>query len=70
MKSAPALVLQRGLQGPVEPGSLLRSGRDEGGTMPGSRGEHELQERFNNVGRAYAFHHNQVLDHLNPLMRE
>jgi hypothetical protein len=43
---------------------------DEGGTMPGSRGEHELQERFNNVARAYAFYNNQVLDHLNPLMQE
>lgn len=43
---------------------------DEGGSMPGSRGEHELQERFNHVARAYAFYDNQLLDHLNPLMIE
>ncbi|NUT53998.1 MAG: pyridoxamine 5-phosphate oxidase [Saccharothrix sp.] len=43
---------------------------DEGGTKPGSRGEHELQERFDTVARAYAFYDNQVLDHLNPLMRD
>jgi radical SAM superfamily enzyme YgiQ (UPF0313 family)/predicted pyridoxine 5'-phosphate oxidase superfamily flavin-nucleotide-binding protein len=44
--------------------------KDEGGTRPGSRGEHELQERFNHVGRAYAFYDNQMLDQLNPLMQE
>jgi len=38
--------------------------------MPGSRGEHELQERFGMTKRALAFYTNQVLDHLNPRMRE
>jgi uncharacterized protein len=37
---------------------------------PGSRGEHELQERHGNVKRAKAFYDNQMLDHLSPLMRE
>lgn len=44
--------------------------KEDGGTRPGSRGEHELQERFNHVALAYAFYDNQMLDHLNPLMRE
>lgn len=44
--------------------------QEEGGTRPGSRGEHELQERFNHVARAYAFYDNQMLDNLNPMMRE
>jgi predicted pyridoxine 5'-phosphate oxidase superfamily flavin-nucleotide-binding protein/tRNA A37 methylthiotransferase MiaB len=61
------------VRGLVQRGLLVRvdhRARDEGGTMPGSRGEHELQERFNHVARAYAFYNNQMLDHLNPLMRE
>ena len=37
---------------------------------PGSRGEHELQERTGNAKRAKAFYDNQVLDHLTPVMRE
>lgn len=37
---------------------------------PGSAGEHELQERWGNVRRAAAFYDKQMLDHLNPLMRE
>ncbi len=36
---------------------------------PGSRGEHELQERFGTTKRALAFYNNQVLDYLNPLMQ-
>ena len=57
----------------IQRGLLVRvdhRAREEGGTRPGSRGEHELQERFNHVARAYAFYDNQMLDHLNPLMRE
>lgn len=38
--------------------------------VPGSTGEHELQERFGTQKRAYAFYNKQMLDHLNPLMRE
>src|SRR5712691_4190370 len=37
--------------------------------VPGSRGEHELQERFGTRERAAAFYHNQMLDHLNAAMR-
>lgn len=38
--------------------------------IPGSRGEHELQERFGTQKRAYAFYNKQMLDHLNARMRE
>ncbi len=36
----------------------------------GPKGEHELQERFGTQKRAYAFYDKQMLDHLNPLMRD
>ena len=39
-------------------------------SIPGSKGEHELQERFGTKKRAYAFYDNQMLDHLNPLMSD
>jgi predicted pyridoxine 5'-phosphate oxidase superfamily flavin-nucleotide-binding protein/tRNA A37 methylthiotransferase MiaB len=58
-------LVQRGLVVLVD-----RRARDEGGTMPGSRGEHELQERRRTVGRAYAFYNNQMLDHVNWAMRD
>jgi uncharacterized protein len=38
--------------------------------LPGSKGEHELQERFRIRGRACAFYDNQMLDHLNEVMRK
>ncbi len=38
--------------------------------ISGSRGEHDLQERFGTVQRALGFYNKQMLDHLNPLMRE
>jgi hypothetical protein len=38
--------------------------------MPGSRGEHELQERYGTVARARSFYRRQVLDRLNAGMRE
>ena len=37
---------------------------------PGSKGEQEVQEKFGSKERALAFYNNQVVDHLNPLMRE
>jgi predicted pyridoxine 5'-phosphate oxidase superfamily flavin-nucleotide-binding protein len=37
---------------------------------PGSDGEHELQERYDTFKRAAAFYDKQMLDHLNPLMKE
>ena len=37
--------------------------------LPGSHGEHELQERCNTTPRAHAFYRHQVLDYLNPLMQ-
>jgi uncharacterized protein len=36
---------------------------------PGSDGEHALQARLGTTGRADRFYDDQVLDHLNPLMR-
>jgi hypothetical protein len=37
--------------------------------LPGSHGEHELQERCNTTPRAHGFYRHQVLDYLNPLMQ-
>ena len=39
-------------------------------TMPGSAGERALQERLGTAQRARGFYDNQVLDRLNPAMRE
>jgi predicted pyridoxine 5'-phosphate oxidase superfamily flavin-nucleotide-binding protein len=38
--------------------------------LPGSQGEHALQERYGSVQRAATFYRRQVLDHLNVRMRE
>ena len=38
--------------------------------LPGSRGEHELQKKYSTGKRASAFYEKQVLEHLNPSMRE
>lgn len=38
-------------------------------TLPGSDGEHELQERLNTASRASAFYRHQVLSYLNPSMQ-
>ena len=38
--------------------------------LPGSRGEHDLQQTLGTVKRARAFYSNQVLDHINAHMRE
>jgi predicted pyridoxine 5'-phosphate oxidase superfamily flavin-nucleotide-binding protein len=40
------------------------------GHRPGSVGEHTLQERYGTFKRAAAFYDKQMLDHINPLMRE
>lgn len=40
------------------------------GHRPGSAGEHTLQERYGTFKRAAAFYDKQMLDHVNPLMRE
>ena len=37
--------------------------------LPGSDGEHELQEKWNTAPRANAFYRNQVLGYLNSLMQ-
>ena len=37
--------------------------------LPGSEGEHELQEKWNTTPRAQAFYRHQVLDYLNPSMQ-
>ncbi len=38
--------------------------------LPGSDGEHAVQERWDAVDRARTFYDRQMLDHLNPAMRE
>jgi predicted pyridoxine 5'-phosphate oxidase superfamily flavin-nucleotide-binding protein len=38
--------------------------------LPGSTGEHVLQQRYGTDERAERFYEQQVLDHLNPRMRE
>jgi predicted pyridoxine 5'-phosphate oxidase superfamily flavin-nucleotide-binding protein len=38
-------------------------------TLPGSRGEHDLQERYGTRSRGEAFYKHQVLRYLNPQMR-
>lgn len=38
--------------------------------FPGSDGEHQAQEEFGTTRRALAFYHKQMLNYLNPLMRE
>jgi len=38
--------------------------------LPGSHGEHLLQERQGSASRARAFYHKQMLDYLNPFMQE
>ena len=39
-------------------------------TLPGSRGEHQLQQQYGTCDRADRFYTQQVLDHLNERMRE
>ena len=39
-------------------------------TLPGSQGEHQLQQRYGTCERAERFYTQQVLDHLNERMRE
>ena len=38
-------------------------------TLPGSDGEHELQDKLNTASRANAFYRHQVLSYLNPSMQ-
>ncbi|MEM7234883.1 MAG: pyridoxamine 5'-phosphate oxidase family protein [Planctomycetota bacterium] len=44
--------------------------RHDGSLLPGSDGEHELQEKYGTAKRAGAFYDKQVLDRLNAPMRE
>lgn len=39
-------------------------------SLPGSDGEHAVQERWDAVDRARTFYDRQMLDHLNPAMQE
>jgi uncharacterized protein len=39
------------------------------GTLPGSRGERDLQEQYGTRARAEAFYHKQMLSYINPQMR-
>jgi predicted pyridoxine 5'-phosphate oxidase superfamily flavin-nucleotide-binding protein len=43
--------------------------RPEAVALPGSNGEHELQEKCNTTSRANAFYRHRVLRYLNPLMQ-
>jgi predicted pyridoxine 5'-phosphate oxidase superfamily flavin-nucleotide-binding protein len=38
--------------------------------LPGSEGEHRLQQKYGTATRARAFYHHQVINHLNDAMRE
>ena len=38
--------------------------------LPGSKGEHQLQEELGTTRKARAFYNQQMLDYLNPFMRE
>jgi uncharacterized protein len=40
------------------------------GALPGSEGEHRLQQKYGKTTHALAFYRHQVLDHLNPAMQE
>ncbi|MCH8333004.1 pyridoxamine 5'-phosphate oxidase family protein [Candidatus Sumerlaeota bacterium] len=39
-------------------------------TLPGSKGEHDLQKLYDTTERARAFYEKQMLDHLNPAMQK
>jgi predicted pyridoxine 5'-phosphate oxidase superfamily flavin-nucleotide-binding protein len=41
----------------------------DGGALPGSDGEHRLQEKYGKTTHALAFYRHQVLNHLNPAMQ-
>ncbi|MGQ0466348.1 MAG: pyridoxamine 5'-phosphate oxidase family protein [Sporichthyaceae bacterium] len=43
---------------------------DETTVLPGCAGEHEMQEKWDSVDRARTFYDRQVIDYLNPAMRE
>jgi uncharacterized protein len=43
---------------------------DGGDALPGSDGEHRLQEKYGKTTHAHAFYRHQVLDHLNSAMRD
>lgn len=43
---------------------------NDGRLLPGSDGEHRVQEQWDSVDRAESFYDRQVLDHLNRRMRE
>ena len=44
--------------------------QDERADRPGSHGEHEIQHELATTGRADRFYDEQVLDRLNPRMKE
>jgi len=56
---------------PTAKGTPLQSNAHATATtaLPGSRGEHELQDRFATTARASAFYQRQVLPYLNERMR-
>ncbi|MGW7554283.1 pyridoxamine 5'-phosphate oxidase family protein, partial [Streptomyces rimosus] len=54
----------------VGPGGGAEPGTGVRGARPGSDGEHLVQQRMGTTDRADRFYDDQVLDHLNPRMRE
>ncbi|MBA8827347.1 hypothetical protein FHX42_004731 [Saccharopolyspora lacisalsi] len=56
---------------PVQPGPADPfAGREQPVRFPGSSGEHLLQSAYSTERRAKRFYDDQVLDHLNPRMKE
>ena len=57
--------------GPLRPDRNYSEHRNDLGArlLPGSDGEHRLQEVYGRTGSALAFYRNQVLDHLNSAMQ-
>src|SRR5258706_9655103 len=51
-------------------GSSLGTVSEDAPVLPGSDGEHRMQEQWDSVDRAGGFYERQVLDHLNEKMRE
>jgi predicted pyridoxine 5'-phosphate oxidase superfamily flavin-nucleotide-binding protein len=56
---------------PIQESDACRSATEaQQAELPGSHGEHELQENLGTAKRARAFYNNQVLDHVNTQMCE
>ncbi|PRW62777.1 hypothetical protein CEP50_13670 [Actinopolyspora mortivallis] len=74
VSEAPTRPVMRAVDPPAESGPAGGAPADPfpdgGGNLPGSSGEHLLQHAYDTVKRARRFYDEQVLDHLNPRMKE